>query len=122
MSDISVGQPIDRVDGRLKVKGQARYAAEFAPERLAHAVAVAATISKGRIASIDASDAEAMPGVVAVITHKNAQRLNAPKPDKEGGAMPGDRFAPLQDERVHFDGQYVALAIAETFEQATRAA
>ncbi|HHT8863924.1 TPA: xanthine dehydrogenase family protein molybdopterin-binding subunit, partial [Burkholderia cenocepacia] len=70
-----MGQPLDRVDGVLKVTGGAHYAAEFADARLAHAVLVTSTIASGRIESIDAARARAMPGVLIVITHENAMRL-----------------------------------------------
>jgi xanthine dehydrogenase YagR molybdenum-binding subunit len=71
-----IGQPVSRVDGRLKVTGEARYAAEFDPgPNLAYAVIVDSTIPNGRVASIDASAAEQAPGVLRVITHLNAPRL-----------------------------------------------
>jgi len=67
-----IGQPLDRIDGLLKVTGEARYAAEFPEARLAHAVLVTSTIASGTIASIDASRAQALPGVLLVMTHGNA--------------------------------------------------
>src|SRR5207237_2668693 len=70
-----VGQPLDRTDGMLKVTGEARYAAEFSPPRLAHAVLVQSTIAKGTIVSIDTSAAEATPGVLLILTHRNAPKL-----------------------------------------------
>ncbi len=113
-----VGQPLDRVDGRLKVTGIARYPAEFPLEGLVHAVIVQSTIACGRIKSIDASAAEAMPGVVAVFTHHNAPRLQAGPANFLAAAPP----PPLQDDRIHYNGQHVALVVAETLEQATFAA
>src|SRR5438309_7155455 len=77
----SLGQPLDRVDGRLKVTGGARYAAEFALPNAVHAVIVTSTIAKGRVKSMDTSAAERAPGVIKVLTPFNAQRLpGAPKP------------------------------------------
>jgi xanthine dehydrogenase YagR molybdenum-binding subunit len=76
-----IGQPLDRIDGLLKVIGEARYAAEFPEARLAHAVLVTSTIASGTIASIDASRAQAVPGVLLVMTYQNAPRLpNGGKP------------------------------------------
>src|SRR5689334_20741728 len=70
-----VGQPVSRVDGPAKVTGQAIYAAEFKLHRLAYAALVCASIPRGRIAGIDGTQAERMPGVLAVITHENCERL-----------------------------------------------
>ncbi|MDR8727923.1 xanthine dehydrogenase family protein molybdopterin-binding subunit [Burkholderia pseudomultivorans] len=115
------GQPLDRVDGVLKVTGGARYAAEFPGARLAHAVLVTSTIACGRIASIDASRARAMPGVLLVMTHENAMRL-------PGGGRPplappaGRRLTLLQDDVVRYSNEPVAVVVAETLEQASAAA
>lgn len=111
-----VGQPMDRVDGRAKVTGGARYAAEFSPKNVAHGVLVSSWIAKGRIREIDARDAEKASGVLAVITH-----LNAPK--VSGKSSGGDRnLLLLQDDAVQYDRQYIAVVVAETLEQATYAA
>ena len=83
MTPTSIGRPVNRVDGRQKVTGAAPYAAEFPPPRLAHAALVRSTIASGRIASIDTSAAERAPGVLTVITHRNAPRL-AYRPHKAG--------------------------------------
>jgi xanthine dehydrogenase YagR molybdenum-binding subunit len=118
MTTPTIGKPIDRVDGRLKVTGTARYAAEFAVENLAHAVLLKSTIAKGRITQIDTTEAETAPGVLAVITHLNAPRLN---PYMEGGHVrvkPGEKFVPLQADEVYYDGQTIGIVVAETFEQA----
>ncbi|KVG61371.1 xanthine dehydrogenase family protein molybdopterin-binding subunit [Burkholderia pseudomultivorans] len=115
------GQPLDRVDGVLKVTGGARYAAEFPGARLAHAVLVTSTIACGRIASIDAGRARAMPGVLLVMTHENAMRL-------PGGGRPplsppaGRRLTLLQDDVVRYSNEPVAVVVAETLEQASAAA
>ncbi|GHO70316.1 hypothetical protein KSC_092080 [Ktedonobacter sp. SOSP1-52] len=79
-SSPSVGQPVDRVDGLLKVTGQARYPAEFPFERMAHAVIVQSTIARGSIKTIETVAAEAAPGVLAVLTHLNAPRLHSSPP------------------------------------------
>ena len=70
-----IGQPVSRVDGRQKVTGGATYAAEFDQPGQAHGVIVRSTVANGRIASIDSAAAERAPGVVAVLTHRNAPRL-----------------------------------------------
>src|SRR5262245_19192731 len=69
-----IGQPIDRIDGRAKVTGAAPYAADNRAERMAFGSIVTATIGRGRIATINASVAQRMPGVLLVMTHENAPR------------------------------------------------
>ena len=119
MSARSVGEPLVRADGRAKVTGQARYSAEVQVSGIAHAVMVTSGVAKGRVAEIDASAAEKEPGVIAVLTHQNAMRLPGdPKP-----ADRGDRVVQvLQDDRILFSNQPIALAVAETFERAVHAA
>jgi len=117
----SVGKSMDRVDGRLKVTGGARYAAEFSLPDMAHAVIVNSTISKGRVVDIDTRAAEALPGVLRILTPANAPRL--PVDPAGGKPSPQDRkLALLQDDKVYYNNQPIALAIAETFEQAMYAA
>ena len=115
----AVGQPISRLDGRLKVSGAARYTADIPIEAVAHAAIVYSTIANGRTISIDVDAAEKAPGVLAVLTHKNMRRLNR---------MPwshlrpqGQTYLPLQDDRIYYAGQPVALVVAETLDQATHA-
>jgi CO/xanthine dehydrogenase Mo-binding subunit len=113
-----VGAGVDRVDGPRKVTGAAPYPNDFSYANLAHAVLVRATIPAGRIRSLDTGPAEAAPGVLAVITHRNAPRLGR-GPDAPHWRQPPP---PLQDDRVLHYGQYVAVVVAETAEQATAAA
>ena len=89
MTTAFIGQPVSRVDGRQKVTGGATYAAEFDVPGLAHGAIVRSTVANGRIASIDSAAAERAPGVVAVLTHRNAPRL-AYRPHK-GVVGPGRR-------------------------------
>src|SRR5690349_5678190 len=92
-----IGQPISRVDGVLKVTGRARYAAEFAPERVAYAVIVQSTVPRGRITRMEVGDAERSPGVLAVMTHVNAPAL----PQKGRAAInppAGRTLSLLQDD------------------------
>ncbi|RFU45081.1 xanthine dehydrogenase family protein molybdopterin-binding subunit [Paraburkholderia sp. DHOC27] len=116
-----IGQPMDRTDGVLKVTGQARYAAEFPEARLAHAVMVTSPISSGSIVSIDASRAQALPGVLLVMTYQNALRL------PNGGHPPlappaGRHLSLLQDNQIHYSNEPVAVVVADTLEHATDAA
>lgn len=83
-----VGKPTSRIDGPLKVKGAARFAAEFAPEGMTYAAVVFSTIAKGRIASFDTVAAVAAPRVVLVMTHRNAPRMKptaAVYDERQGG-------------------------------------
>ena len=120
-----IGKPIDRVDGRLKVTGAAKYAAEFNQSNMAYAFPVSSTIAKGTITAFDTRAAEQSGGVTAVLTHLNAPRLQAidqPAMMKVGGVLLGEQLAPLQDNKVHYFGQFIALVVAETYEQARHAA
>ncbi|MGJ7615654.1 MULTISPECIES: molybdopterin cofactor-binding domain-containing protein [unclassified Variovorax] len=118
-----IGKPIDRVDGRLKVTGKAPYAYEVqeAPGPPAYGFIVEATIAKGRVADIDAAAAEAAPGVLMVMTHRNAPRQGA-----WGPVDAKDRFArsspQLASDRVRYYGEAVAFVVAESFETARAAA
>ncbi len=123
----SVGRSIPRADGRLKVTGAATFTAEHRPEGLVHGIVIGSAIACGRITAVDIAEAEALPGVVAVITPFTAPRLK-PLPDKvqgiqysgEGGLI--EMLLPMQDDRIHYAGQAVVLVAAESFEQATYAA
>jgi len=126
-----IGDPRDRVDGRQKVTGSAKYAAEVAVKEVAYAVLVSATIPVGTIRSMDVAAAKKAPGVIGVISHLNAMELHqAPPPQSSsGGAPPPNRGAyrepsalPFQDANVHYLGQSIAVVVAETLEQATHAA
>jgi xanthine dehydrogenase YagR molybdenum-binding subunit len=112
----SIGQPIDRIDGRLKVTGRAKYAAEFAVPGVVHAVLVQSTIGAGLIMSFDIAGAQAMPGVLAVITPEGAPKL----PLKGGAQMV--RAPLLQDMNILFNGQHIAVVVADTLERANDAA
>ena len=118
-----IGKPLDRVDGRLKVTGQARYAAEHHLPNSVYGVLVGSTIAKGRITEIDTAAAEKAPGVIAVLTHRNAPELPEWKevPGTPNPAV-GKPLQPLHDDRVHHTGQPVALVVADAFERATLAA
>lgn len=125
MSSGTIGPARNRVDGRLKVTGAAKYAVEFELPKVAHSWPVESNIAKGRITAIDTKAAEAVPGVLKILTH-----LNAPKPKEarakeernSGHGIKNEQRNPLSDDRVYYAGQYIALVIAETLEQARHAA
>ncbi len=112
-----VGQSIDRQDGRRKVLGLARYAAEFEMPNLAHAVLVQSTVAAGKITAVDTTAAQAMPGVLAIITPSNAEKLQT-----KTVAQQTVLFPLLQSDDVFYNGQHVAVVIAETVQQARAAA
>lgn len=119
-----VGSPVSRVDGPAKVTGAAIYAADFALPDLAHAALVHATIPHGRIVAIDTREAEACPGVLASMTHENTRRLPWHPRDPRPGVDPkaGERLHVLQGPEVLYDGQPVAMVVAQTLEEARAAA
>jgi xanthine dehydrogenase YagR molybdenum-binding subunit len=117
-----IGQPVSRVDGRLKVTGGAHYAAEFDQPGQAYGAIVRSTMASGRTSAIDTADAERAPGVIAVLTHRNAPKLPY-RPHRALVDPPtGERLHVLQDDRVNHQGHPIALVIAETPEQASHAA
>ena len=117
-----IGKPLPRVDGRAKVTGSARYAADFNQNGQAHAVIVSATVGLGRITRIDVDPVARFPGVIAVITHLNAPRL-AYEPHKSGvDPAIGERLHVLQDDQVRFYGQPIAVVVADTLDHAEGAA
>jgi len=112
----AIGQPILRVDGRRKVTGGAQYTADLPAPGAAHAAIVHSTIANGRTVSIDTTAAEKAPGVLAVLTHHNTPRMN-PLPWSHLRPQ-GQTYLPLQDDKIHYAGQPVALVVAETRDQA----
>ena len=118
---IQVGKPLNRVDGNLKVTGGAHYAAEFPLENLAYAVCVSSTIARGRIKTIDTKEAEALPGVLGIITHDSAPKLQPVESFAHGGQA-AEKRQPLQEPIVHHSGQHIGVVVADTLELATYAA
>jgi CO/xanthine dehydrogenase Mo-binding subunit len=120
-----VGRPIDRVDGPAKTTGSATFAAEFPFPGLAHAVLVHAEVSRARITAIDTAQAEAVTGVITVLTHLNAPTLRpAPKFSMLDFStiVSGTAVNYLNTDQVHWNGQPVAVVVAETYESARHAA
>src|SRR6266436_5959876 len=106
------GAPLNRIDGVQKVTGAATYAYEYPVEGVTYVFPVQGTIARGRVVSIDASAARALPGVIAVLSHENAPRL-APLDDAE--------LAVFQSDAIAYYGQFVAAVVAETLEIARHA-
>jgi len=122
MSTSPIGKPVSRIDGPRKVSGRAPYAIEHPMPNVAFACAVTSTIGSGRITAIDTSRAEKMPGVLTILHHGNIGRLYRPAGSLEDMSRPGESRPPFEDDDVYYYGQYVALVVAETFEQARDAA
>jgi xanthine dehydrogenase YagR molybdenum-binding subunit len=112
------GQPLPRIDGRLKVTGEARYAADIPVAHLAHAVLVTSTIARGTVTSISFEAAHATPGVLDIISYEEAASLNAPRHSNSSYTS----LHPLKQREIRHDGQIVALVVAETFQAAEEAA
>src|ERR1700710_2000249 len=109
-----VGRPLDRVDGRLKVTGGARYAYEMQQDGALYGFVVEASIAKGSIRSIDTRAAEKAPGVALVLTYRNAPA--------QGSGNHREAHPVLTGPQVAYYGQPVAFVVAESFEQARAAA
>ena len=121
---VSLGEQQSRVDGPDKVRGKARFAAEVPMEGLLYAAFVHSTIARGRIADIDASAAEAAPSVALVMTYRNAPKMAVPPPiGMTNLKAAGNHILPImQDPEIRWNGQVVAVVLAETREQADHAA
>ncbi|HTW82716.1 MAG TPA: xanthine dehydrogenase family protein molybdopterin-binding subunit [Candidatus Sulfotelmatobacter sp.] len=109
-----IGPGVPRVDGVAKVTGAARYSYEEPLPGVVYGVIVPSAITLGRIVAIDEREARAVPGVLEILTFKNAPKVNADAGDR--------KLKLLQDDRVWYDRQPVALVVADTFERATDAA
>jgi xanthine dehydrogenase YagR molybdenum-binding subunit len=117
-----IGAPVPRIDGPLKVTGTAMYTSDFHFPGMVYAVPVCSTVAKGRITRLDPSEAEKMVGVVAILHRENIGKLYRAAPDQTFSAYLDEKRPPLEDDIISYGGQYVALAVAETFEQAQAAA
>jgi len=116
----ATGVPLNRIDGAQKVTGAAKYAYEYPLEGVTYVFPVQSTIARGRVSSIDASAARALPGVIAVLSHENAPRL-APLDDALA-VFQSDALTVFQSDAVAYHGQFVAAVVAETSEIARQAA
>jgi xanthine dehydrogenase YagR molybdenum-binding subunit len=118
-----IGAQVSRLDGPLKVRGEARFAAEYVMDGMVYAALRYSTIARGRIAVLDTSAAEDADGVVLVMTYRNAPRMQPPPlfltdPKAAGGSD----LPVMQDDSIHWNGEPVAIVLAETQEQADHAA
>lgn len=117
-----IGAPVSRTDGPLKVQGRARFAAEVPMAGLTYAALLHSTIAHGRIVTLDTADAEAAPGVVLVMTYRNAPRLTAPPLMMSKPQAGGTSSLPvMQNAEIHWNGQAIALVLADTQGQADHA-
>ena len=116
-----IGAAVPRIDGPVKTTGTARYAVDHDFPGLVHAVAVQSTIASGRIQKLDVSAAEKMPGVLLVIHHGNMEKVYRLFPHQDD-ATTSEARPPFEDETIYYWGQYIAVVVAETLEQATAAA
>lgn len=120
----AIGRQASRLDGPLKVAGAARFAAEVAMDRLCYATLVHSPVTRGRITRLDTSAAEAAPGVILVMTYRTMPRIGTlPLIGMTDLTAVGNSSIPImQDPEIRYNGQVVALAVAETQEQADHAA
>ncbi|MBV9401293.1 MAG: xanthine dehydrogenase family protein molybdopterin-binding subunit [Bryobacterales bacterium] len=118
----AIGEPLDRVDGRAKVTGGAVYSAENNLPGMTYAVMVTSTIAKGRVASIDSAAARRAPGIIAVLTHESKLKLAKSPDDISPDSAADRRLQLLQNDRVLYAGQPVAVVVAETLEAAQEGA
>jgi xanthine dehydrogenase YagR molybdenum-binding subunit len=116
-----VGSDYQRVGATDKVTGRTHFGADDARPGLAYAMLVMASIGKGRITKIDTSAAERTAGVVLVLTHESMDRLESPGYLFAGGCG-FQSFAPMQDDRIHYRGQPIALVVADSLETASEGA
>lgn len=117
-----IGDPIDRIDGREKVTGSARYSADTKLPNLLHGVLVMSTVPSGTIRQIDTSATMKVPGVVIVMTHENAPKLPGLEKNKQSEQATDRILQLMQDNRIFYNNQPVAIVMADTLEHATEGA
>ena len=117
-----IGRPTPRWEGSLKVSGKAQYASDFHFPGMLYAVPVEATIASGRVVKLDTAAAQKMPGVRAILHRENIGKIfrSTQGPGFEG--ITDERRPPFEDDTIRYYGQYIALAVADTFEAAKAAA
>ena len=118
-----IGTSLNRVDGKMKVTGRARYAGEHPVPDLLYGVAVSAAITKGRIVALDTSGALQVEGVLEVLTHQNRPDVPWYEMQDDGAADNAKPpFRALFDAHIVFAGQPSALVVAQSFEAAREGA
>jgi xanthine dehydrogenase YagR molybdenum-binding subunit len=117
-----IGRRTPRVDGPLKVTGKAQYASDFHFPGTLYAVPVEATIASGRVIKLDTAAAEKMPGVRAIFHRENIGKIIRSVQGQGFEGIVDERRPPFEDDVVRYYGQYIALAVADSFERAKAAA
>src|SRR5213596_1809503 len=117
-----IGRDTQRVDGPLKVSGKAQYTSDFHFPGLLYGVPVEATIAKGKVVKLDTAAAEKMPGVRAIFHRENIGKIFRSVQGTGFEGITDERRPPFEDDMMRYYGQYVALAVADTFEAAKAAA
>jgi xanthine dehydrogenase YagR molybdenum-binding subunit len=111
----NMGRPDPRIDGRLKVTGEARYPSDVAVPNPAYAFLVTSAIAKGRITSIDLETARAVPGVLDILTYQNiGKEIHDAGIFSAGGPM-GTTIRPLKSRDISHDGEILAMVLADTY-------
>lgn len=116
-----IGKPIDRIDGRLKITGAAKYSAEFKPDNMVYGYPLRSTVANGTVNDFNIEAAERCPGFITFLSYKNAPKLRPIDPAVKTGGTQADFIPPLQENRVNYFGQYIGIVVAETYEQARAA-
>jgi xanthine dehydrogenase YagR molybdenum-binding subunit len=122
MATSVIGKGVNRIDGWKKLTGSANYAVDRSPEGMVHSYGVMSTIANGKIVKIDASRAEASEGVVVVFYPGRFPKVYRSPNEDESATTVSEVRPPFEDDRICYAGQFVALVIARTFEQARDAA
>jgi xanthine dehydrogenase YagR molybdenum-binding subunit len=117
----NMGRPEPRIDGRRKVTGEAVYAADFPLRRPVHACLVTSPIARGRVVAFDLAKANAIPGVLKILTHENMEPLERIRSFGEGGPA-STSVRPLSSPEIHHHGEIIAMVLADSFEAAREAA
>lgn len=117
-----IGHPASRVDGRLKVTGQAVYGSDTPLQNPAYAYLATSRIARGRVTAIDKASALAVPGVLDVMTHEDVGGKVKPGKTFDQMGYMGTSIAPLADGKIHHDGQIIAVVLADTYEAAREGA
>src|SRR5712671_2317832 len=117
-----IGRDTRRVDGPLKVTGKAHYASDFHFPGLLYGVPVEATIANGKVTKLDTAAAEKMPGVRAIFHRENIGKIFRSVQGTGFEGITDERRPPFEDDIVRYYGQYIALAVGDTFESAKAAA
>ena len=117
-----IGRDTQRVDGPLKVTGKAQYASDYHFPGLLYGVPVEATIANGKVTKLDTAAAEKLPNVRAIFRRDNIGKIFRSVPGEGFEGICDERRPPFEDDTIRYYGQYVALAVADTFEAAKAAA